>query len=99
MPPAAFISSETTGHAGPFPPTIVAAGSPTVLTEGKPAARVGDVAVPHTRQVLPFDTHEPIIAAGSSKVFINGQPAARIGDALTCGGFIATGAYHVNIGG
>ena len=99
MPPAAFITSETSGHSGPFPPTMVAAGSGNVIIEGKPAARVGDVAVPHTRQVLPFDSHEPIIAAGSGKVFINGIPAARIGDALTCGGTIVTGAGKTIIGG
>ncbi len=97
--PAAFISSATTGHSGPFPPTIVASGSPTVLIEGKPAARVGDVAIPHTRTALPFDTHQPIIASGSSKVLINGSPAARIGDTFQCGDIVASGAYHVIIGG
>ena len=99
MPLAATIGSLTSGHSGPFPPTLIAAGSGNVLIVGMPAARVGDVAIPHTRLVLPFDSHQPIISAGSSKVFINGIPAARIGDALQCGGTIATGAYHVIIGG
>jgi len=99
MPPAAFITSMTSGHAGPFPPTMVAAGSGNVIIEGKPAARVGDIAIPHTRTVLPFDSHQPIISAGSSKVFINGIPAARIGDALSCGGTVASGASKTIIGG
>ncbi len=96
---AATIGSVTSGHSGPFPPTLIAEGSPNVLTEGKPAARVGDKAIPHTRLVLPFDTHTPIISAGSSKVFINGIPAARVGDALSCGGTIAVGVTKVFIGG
>ena len=96
---AAIIGSVTSGHAGPFPPTLVASGSGNVLIEGIPSARVSDIAIPHTRTVLPFDSHQPVISAGSSKVFVNGLPAARIGDALQCGGTIATGCSKVFIGG
>ena len=96
---AARIGDATSGHAGPFPPTVIAAGSSNVLIEGIPAARVGDVAIPHTRTVLPFDTHTPVISVGSTKVLINGIPAARVGDALICGGTIVTGASKVFIGG
>jgi uncharacterized Zn-binding protein involved in type VI secretion len=69
----------------------VAVGCPTVLIEGMPAARVGDMAV----CTGPPDT----IAAGSGTVMIGGMPAARMGDSTVHGGVIVVGAGTVMIGG
>jgi len=70
----------------------IATGSPNVLINGSPAARLGDVT-----------THPCTITTGSPTVLINGQPAARIGDLLSCQceenqGNIATGSINVLIG-
>ncbi len=83
-----------TDHAG-FPPTPVIAGSPDVLIDGKPVARVGDPLVPHTKPKHP--THPRTIAAGSSTVLINGIPAAVTGGAISCGG-VTIGSGSVVIG-
>ena len=97
--PAATIGDPTTGHGGPFPPTVITSGSDNVLVEGKPASRVGDGAAPHVRLAKPYDVHGPVISGGSSKVLINGQPAARVGDPFSCGDTIAAGSSKVLIGG
>lgn len=68
----------------------IAAGAPTVLIAGMPAARVGDMAV----CVGPPDT----IAAGSGTVMICGMPAARLGDSTAHGGVVVAGAPTVLIG-
>lgn len=83
-----------TDHAG-FPPTPVIAGSPNVLIDGKPVARVGDPLAPHTKPKHP--THPRTIAAGSSTVLINGIPAAVTGGAISCGG-VTIGSGTVVIG-
>jgi uncharacterized Zn-binding protein involved in type VI secretion len=82
-----------TDHAG-FPPTPVIAGSPDVLIDGKPVARVGDPLAPHAKPKHP--THPRTIAAGSSTVLINGIPAAVTGGAISCGGVtIASGSVVI----
>lgn len=83
-----------TDHAG-FPPTPVIAGSPNVLIDGKPVARVGDPLAPHSKPKHP--PHPRAIAAGSSTVMINGIPAAVTGGAITCGG-VTIGSGSVVIG-
>lgn len=83
-----------TDHAG-FPPTPVIAGSPNVLIDGKPVARVGDPLAPHSKPKHP--PHPRAIAAGSSTVMINGIPAAVTGGAITCGG-VTVGSGSVVIG-
>ena len=60
-------------HEG-FPPTPVIAGSPDVLIDGKPAARVGDPLSPHSKPKHP--PHPRTIAGSSATVMINGKPAA-----------------------
>jgi uncharacterized Zn-binding protein involved in type VI secretion len=67
----------------------IAAGAPTVLIGGMPAARVGDLCT----CVGPPDS----IALGSFKVLIGGQPAARVGDLTSHGGVIAVGCFTVLI--
>ncbi len=96
MPPAARITdmhvcplvSGTVPHVGG---PILPPGEPTVLIEGLPAARVGDMAT----CVGPPDS----IATGSATVLIGGMPAARLGDSTTHGGSIVLGAPTVLIGG
>lgn len=71
--------------------TILPPGEPTVLIEGQPAARVGDMAT----CTGPPDT----IVAGSGTVMIGGMPAARLGDSTAHGGTVVLGAATVMIGG
>lgn len=83
-----------TDHAG-FPPTPVIAGSPDVLIDGKPVARVGDPLAPHTKPK--HSPHPRAISAGSATVLINGIPAAVTGSAISCGG-VTIGSGSVIIG-
>ena len=69
----------------------IAAGAPTVLIGGMPAARVGDVVT----CVGP----PGVVAKGSATVMIAGPPAARMGDVAGHGGSIAAGCPTVMIGG
>lgn len=97
MPPAARVSDMHVCpmvNPGPAPHVggpILPPGSPTVLIEGLPAARVGDMATCSG----PPDT----IVAGSSTVLIGGMPAARLGDSTAHGGTIVAGSGTVMIGG
>lgn len=70
---------------------ILPPGGITVLIDGMPAARVGDMAV----CVGPPD----VIVLGSFTVLIAGQPAARMTDMTAHGGVIVMGAPTVLIGG
>ena len=69
---------------------ILGVGCPTVLINGRPAARVTDFGV----CIGPPD---PIVR-GSATVLIGGLPAARLGDPTTHGGVIITGSPNVLIG-
>jgi uncharacterized Zn-binding protein involved in type VI secretion len=70
---------------------ILPPGCVTVLVEGMPAARVGDLA---------FCAGGPdVIARGSFTVMIGGLPAARIGDMTAHGGVIVAASATVIIGG
>lgn len=69
---------------------IMFQGMPTVLINGLPAARVGDVAM----CVGPPD----VIVAGSPTCLIGGIPAARMGDQTAHGGTIVAGSPNVTIG-
>jgi uncharacterized Zn-binding protein involved in type VI secretion len=90
---------DPTAHGG-----VIAAGCPTVLIGGQPAARLGDM---HTCPMATPGT-PPVphvggpITMGSATVLIGGQPAARQGDMATCTGppdSIAAGCPTVLIGG
>lgn len=72
-----------TDHGG-FPPTPVISGSPDVLMDGKPVARMGDPLAMHSKPKHP--PHPRAIAGGESSVLINGIPVAVTGSAITCGG-------------
>jgi uncharacterized Zn-binding protein involved in type VI secretion len=65
-------------------------GCPTVVIDGEPAARVGDIA---WCEGAAYDA----ITGGEPTVSIGGKPAARRGDA-TDGGSITSGCATVTIG-
>ncbi|OJH33467.1 hypothetical protein BON30_48485 [Cystobacter ferrugineus] len=95
MPPAARISDMHTcpkSEPGPVPHVggPVSAGEPTVIIGGKPAARVGDMAV----CMGPLDS----ISQGEPTVIIGGKPAARLGDPTSHGGVVTAGCPTVLIG-
>jgi uncharacterized Zn-binding protein involved in type VI secretion len=70
---------------------ILPAGCPTVVIEGRAAARVSD-----TCQCRgPIDA----IGSGTPTVLIDGLPAARLGDSTLHGGIIIAGCATVLIGG
>lgn len=72
-----------TDHSG-FPPTPVISGSPNVLIDGKPVARVGDQLAPHSKPKHP--PHPRSITSGAPTVLINGMPVAVTGGEISCGG-------------
>lgn len=97
MPPAARITDMhicpmvNPGGASHVGGPVLPPGAPTVLIEGLPAARMGDMATCSG----PPDT----ILQGSATVLIEGMPAARMGDMTAHGGQIAAGSGTVIIGG
>lgn len=88
MAGAATVGCTTAGHDG-YPAVEIAQGSSKVMVNGKPACRVGDSGVTHSKPK--GDTHSVVIGTGSSKVFIDGLPAARAGDPCECGDTIVGG--------
>ena len=94
--PAGRLGDAQSGH-GCFPPTNCISGSGNVLTNKKPAMRVGDKFVSHCCPKK--GCHPPVLAAGSGSVKINGRPAGRIGDSVACGGNVMVGSGNVLIGG
>jgi len=70
----------------------IAAGSPNVITNGTPQARIGDAVEGHA----PPPHAAPVMAEGSPNVIVNSIPASREGDKATCG-HPATGSNNVFI--
>lgn len=60
---------------------VIIAGSPDVIVNGTPQARIGDAVQGHG----PAAHAAPVMAQGSSDVIVNGIPACRLGDPATCG--------------
>ena len=91
--PAAARLRDPTSHPG-----LVAQGSPNVLIEGMPAARLGDK---HVCLLPPLaGPHPPsMMAKGSATVWINGKPAVRQMDPSGCGAQVLAGALTVLVGG
>ncbi len=83
-----------TGHGCDTVTAIAGPGSPTVLINGTPAARVGDLTVPHTIGVPPICVAHTSPIIGASTVLINGSPAAKVGDSV-CSGTITGGSPNV----
>jgi len=86
--PAARLSGLTScpisGHGTP----AVTSGSPDVLVNNLPAARLGDAAA----------GGQAISGALSSTIFINGKSAAMLGSTLSHGGVVIGGSGDVLIG-
>ena len=91
--PAAARLLDPTNHPG-----AVMQGSPNVLINGLPAARVTDQ---HVCALPPLaGPHPPsTISTGSATVLINNLPAARQLDTVGCGATISGGSPTVQIGG
>lgn len=85
MPGAARQGQDTAGG-------TIAAGSPNVITNGSPQARIGDAVQGHA----PSPHSSPVMAEGSDNVIVNGIPASRAGHKATCG-HPATGSPNVII--
>jgi uncharacterized Zn-binding protein involved in type VI secretion len=96
MPAAARQGDAGVPHCSAY---VIASGSPTVLINGRPAARAGDTSAPH---LIPAGrrcvNHTAAITGGSATVLINGRPAARVGDSLAGCTAIAQGSVNVFIG-
>ncbi|QLH67077.1 type VI secretion system PAAR protein [Aeromonas veronii] len=82
---AAIVGNIGTDHDG-FKPTKITAGSPDVMIDGMPVARVGDPLEPHDKPNNP--PHPRAIDSGISNILINGKPIAMTGAAIDCGGVI-----------
>jgi uncharacterized Zn-binding protein involved in type VI secretion len=77
----------------------IAAGSPNVRINGKPAARQGDSSTPHKKPGgKKCVIHTATISQGSSSVRVNGKPLARVGDSLSGCTRIASGSNNVRVG-
>lgn len=74
-----------TEHNG-YVPSPVVAGSPTVIMDNKPVARVGDPLEPHSRPGS--SKHPRNIAQGSSTILVDGKPVALTNHAVDCGGIL-----------
>lgn len=84
-----------TGHLCESASTIAGPGAPTVLIEGKPAARVGDLSMSHTTGVPPFCVpHTMPITTGCMTVLIEGSPVAHAGSQIDAG-TVTSGAPRV----
>jgi uncharacterized Zn-binding protein involved in type VI secretion len=95
MPPAARVSDThicpmVDGMKPHVGGPITSPGCPTVVIDGLPAARVGDLAV--------CASIPDVIVQGCTTVLIGGQPAARLGDMTAHGGVITAGSLTVQIG-
>ena len=60
---------------------VIIAGSPDVIVNGTPQARIGDAVQGHG----PGAHAAPVMAEGSPDVIVNSIPACRQGDKATCG--------------
>lgn len=96
MPAAARRGDPGVVHCSGF---VISSGSPDVLINGRPAARVGDGSTTHLRPGSPCRPHTSSISSGSPNVFVNGKPIARAGDALSGCTKVAQGSPNVRVNG
>lgn len=96
MPGPAARMGDMTAHGG-----VIVLGFPTVLIQGQPAARVGDMhACPMVTAGVPH-VGGPIIPPCVPTVLVGGMPQATLGDIVTCVGppdVIILGAFTVLVG-
>ncbi len=73
------VVGDLTSHGG-----TVITGAPTATTNGKPIARVGDMAT----CPIPFHGGVTTIVSGDPATTVMGKPVARHGDVTACGATI-----------
>ncbi|GGF20453.1 hypothetical protein GCM10011611_28120 [Aliidongia dinghuensis] len=83
------IGEKLGGESFGSPSGKITQGSPTVIINGKAAARVNDK----------VSCDGSTLAQGSDSVFINGLPASRLHDKIHCGGAVVEASQNVFIGG
>ena len=76
----------------------IATGSPNVLVNGQPVARVNDLSTEHLFPAVPCLPHTAPIAQGSATVRVNNRALARVGDPLAGCTQIAQGSPNVFVG-
>jgi uncharacterized Zn-binding protein involved in type VI secretion len=91
---AAIVGNIGTDHDG-YKPTKIIAGSPDVLIDGIPVARVGDPLEPHDKPNNP--PHPRSITTGISNILVNGKPIAMTSAEIGCGG-VVIGNSTVTVG-
>jgi uncharacterized Zn-binding protein involved in type VI secretion len=73
----------------------ITTGSPTVLVNGLPLARHGDLVANHA----PGHNNKTLVSTNPLRgIFANGLRIAAAGDAATCGHLITTGSVNVVVG-
>lgn len=93
MPAAARQSKDGAGLRGP-----IIKGACTVIVNGMPAGRQGDICSPHpSLKKGPHKFPVPIIT-GSCKVIAQGKPFARVSDRCPCGCSLNLGSCDVQVG-
>lgn len=76
---------------------IFSAVSDDVIINGRPAASIGSLVLPHAPKKYPHGAPTKIIT-GSPTVLVNGKPMAFLGSTTTCGHPIVTGSADVVVG-
>lgn len=79
MPAVARVGDPGIVHCSGY---VVASGSPDVIINDRPAARLGDPSTSHLRPGAPCVPHVSNIVSASPDVYVNGLPLARVGDPL-----------------
>lgn len=93
MPGACRVMVDTVGAGG-----RVAKGACSVLVNGSPAVRIGDLVIPHPPYKGPHKVPSPILT-GSCTVLAEGQPmAAQFISKAACGDVFITGSCDVQVG-
>ena len=93
--PAARMMDMGSGHQV-WPPHNCIMGCFTVIIEGRPACRTGDMWMVHCAPYV--GCHPGAAGMGSDTVIVGGMPQSRIGDDVMCGSTIMTGAFNVIVG-
>lgn len=91
--PAAARLGDIGIHCGSY---SIATGSPNVLINGIPAARVGDVSTPHVGPGCKV-THVSSVVTGSPNVLVNGRPLAHVGSTMLACTVVMTGSPNVRV--
>lgn len=102
MPRVIRVTDFSQGHSQ-YPPSIAIENGSTVKINGLSTMRFGDPYTPHTKYILPHDTHSPLtLKDPSRKVFVENRVISLDGDPLSCGdvaGGVITLPVNVFVGG